>query len=333
MVARRCGGAGCDNPFKMWWRTKPRRDNGKQLYDFEVCQIKGVEAGVGPSERFAVLGQILDNVMGQPQVKGFGVTIEEFSRMAPKFDASGAPVLDAQGKQVTDAMLDYRVVGAQAGVGMIGNFPHPGCNLSDDEAGDVVASKRSGPGQDLGNVPAALLTSAPGRLVKVAMDINAYVGKTSSGQAMKFNMRCQSQPDHPVCEMRYQGPPVTFPVPSYITGIFDGTVEFLRPCRNPGCRQYNEVIAKMTAYAKGGLEHIELCSIQGAEVFTKMRLPWQDRIVGMPDLKGVKLALDPGPGKDDPMNPLSTGKPVLKEFFMGVSNIGPFPTDHCEFSR
>ena len=332
-LARRCGGAGCNNPFKMWWRTKSRQDKGKQLYDFEVCQIKGAEAGIGSGERFAVLGKVLDSILGQPLIKGFSVTIEEYSRMAPKFDARGVAVLDAQGKPVTDSMRDYRVIAAQAGLGAIGDFPHPGCGLSDDDPSDVVARAGDGLGKNFGEIPASLLEAAPGRLVKVVMDVNAYVGKTSSGQTMKFNTRCQSHADQPVCEMRYQGPPLTLPVPSYVTGIFDGTVEFLRPCRNPGCRQYTEVVSKMTAYAKNGLEYIEICSLQGAEIFTKMRFPWQERIVGMPDLKGIKLALDPGPGKDDPKSPFSARKPVLKEFYMGVSNIGPFPTTNCEFSR
>lgn len=332
-LARGCTGSNCKNPFKVWWRTKPRREKGKQLYDFEVCQIKGLEASVATNERFAVLGNVMDSMVGQPHIHGFSVTIEEISRLGPKYEPNGTPVLDSTGKQELELKTDYRVIAAQAGLGPIGNFPHPGCNLSDDNPSDVVANARRGMGQDLGNVPPGVLESAPGRLVKVAMDVNAYVGKTSSGQAMKFNMRCQPRSDQPVCEMRYQGPPVTFPIPAYVTGIFDGAVEFLRPCRNPGCRQYDEVNVKLAAYAKDGLEHIEVCSIQGAELFTKARLPWQERIIGMPDLKGIKLAMDPGPGRDDPADPISRRKPVLKEFYMGVSNIGPFPTPNCEFKQ
>lgn len=332
VMSRGCQGEDCKNPFKMWWRSKPRSSAGKKYYDFEVCQIKGLEAGVGAGQRFGVLGSLLEAISGKPDLKGFAVTIEEFQSMRPKFDDDGQPVRDANGRQEYAALPDYRVVAAEAGVAMLGSFPHPGCEMPGEAAEDLVQGPRGGLADKLGSAPSALLAEAPGKLVKFAIEVNDYVGRTSVGRPMQIFMRCQPIPGRPSCEMRYRGPHAVMPVPGWITGIFDGTVEFLRECKNPGCKQYDEATVKLSAYSKDGLEHIDLCSMQGVELFTRFRIPGQQHVVGMPDLKGMSMVIDPR-GQDHPGEPASNLKPVMKKFVMGISKIGPYPTTACDLQK
>lgn len=333
VVAKGCKGANCNNPFKMWWRSSPRYQHGKPVFDFEVCQIKGLEATIGSGQRFSVLGTAMDKIVGMPQLKGLAVTIEEFKTQGPKFDANGEIVVDSAGNPEDEDKLDYRVIDAQAGFAGIGNFPRAGCNLPDDAREDHITSRSIVQQDSIIKAPASLLAAAPGRLIKFAIDINDYMGTTSSDQAMDISMTCQSIPGHPVCEVHYKGPQFSFPIPNYVTGIFDGSVEFLRKCTNPGCKQYEKAKFKLGAYTQNGLENIEICSMEGAELITKKRLPWQERLTGMPDLKGMMLSIDPRNQQMQGKSNQAFAEPIMVDFYMGVANIGPFPTNNCEFKR
>lgn len=334
VVAKGCKGPGCPNAFKMWWRSTARYQHGKPVFDFEVCQIKGLEAELGVNQRFSVLGTAIDRVVGIPQLKGLAVTVEEYKTSGPKFEPNGNIALDENGYPIDEEKIDYRVIDAQAGFAGIGNFPRAGCNLPDDKSEDQIPSRSVFQPDSIIKAPVTMLESAPGRFVKLAVDINDYMGKTSGNNPMNISMLCQSIPGHPVCEIRYRGPQFSFPIPSYITGIFDGSVEFLRKCKNPGCKQYEEAKFKLGAYTKDGLEYLEICSMEGAELITKRRLPWQDRLTGMPDIKGMMLSIDPRAQSNERESfKEANAEPIMVDFYMGIANVGPFPNSNCEFKR
>lgn len=172
--------------------------------------------------------------------------------------------------------------------------------------------------------------------MKFAIDVTQHLALASCGQSMSISVKCQSLPNRPVCEIRYQGPQLTVPIPRYITGIFNAEMILLRRGKNPGSRRPQEAEMKITAYQEGPLETIEICSASGMEAQNLKKLPLQTRLMGAPDVKGLILRIDPRNSSLDgnPHDPRKVPSAVLKSFHVGFGIPGfggKFPTDRCNF--
>lgn len=334
-VRRGCKDKGCEKPpMKMWWRSISRQlPSGEKAFDLEVCDIRGLEAGISVNTPFAIGSQILDKINYKPDIKGFRATIVESSTLVPMTDDQGRPLRNPDGSTKLEETRTYKAQSLQAGLGPIGPFPTAKCLLKDDNE-DAFFKNQKTPhdSKDL-ILTSSQLSAVPGNFVKFAHDVTDHMARESKGQSMNIAMRCQDLPNRPVCEMRYTGPMVTIPIPKYITGIFDAEVQVLRKCRNPGCKQQSESVVAMTAYKTDQLETIEICSVTGMELSTLKKLPLQQRLVGVPDIKGMILRIDPGtPSSDsDPRNPIPETSATLKSAHIGVSGIGQYPTSRCLF--
>jgi hypothetical protein len=334
-VRRGCKGQGCEKPpMKMWWRTLAKTSpTGEQAYDFEVCDIRGLEAGVSVNTPFALGAEILDKINYKPDIKGFRATILEAKTLVPITDDQGRPIASAGGSAKLEESITYKALSLQAGFGPIGPYPTANCLLKDDK--EEAFFKKQKPSRDSKDVPLSpsQLANVPGNFVKFAYDITGHMTRESSGQAMTINMKCQDIPNKPVCEMRYKGPTVTIPIPKYITGIFDSEVQVLRKCENPGCKQKTEAVVTMTAYKTDQLETIEMCAVSGMEISTLKKLPYQERVLGAPDIKGMIMRIDPGSEDrpNDAKDPIPGSSATLKSLHLGLSGVGQYPTTRCLF--
>ena len=328
-LRRGCQDAKCAQPpAKVWWRTVARdTGNERREYDVEVCRIDGLEAGVGGSERFNFIGKVLDKVGYKPHVNGFKVTVEPYEREVPALTEEGAPKTDPNGKAMVEKITDYRAKSAFGGLGPVGPFPNKDCALSDDADGDRLKTSPSQEQAGLGRVPGVLLSQVPGALVKVASDMIAFLGHESSGKDLNIDLQCQNIPGKPVCHMVYRGPEVYVPIPRAITGMPDTELRILRRCRNPGCTQRNEAKVTLTTYRQGEDSIVEACSLSGMELSPRIKFPGQERIVGVPDLKGQIATL--GPPSGEGLNRTFE----LKSFRLGINKFGNYPTKNCEFQR
>ena len=334
-VRRGCKGQGCEKPpLKMWWRTLAKSlPSGQRGYDFEVCDIRGLEAGVSVNTPFALGNQLLEKINFKPDIRGFKASIIETEVQVPTTDDQGRELTGSDGKPKLEKMMAFKPTGVQAGFGPLGEFPNNNCLLkSNHEEAFFKNLKTPKDGKDL-PLPADILEQVPGNFIRFGVDVIGHMAAESRGEALKINLRCQDTPNKPVCEIRYRGPQVTIPVPKYITGIFDGEVQVLRKCENPGCVQATEAIVRMSTYKTDQYETIEMCSTSGMELTTLKKLPHQSRIVGAPDIKGLILRIDPGtpPKESDEKDPRIASSATLKSTHVGFTGIGRYPTTRCLF--
>ena len=123
-VSKGCPGPSCSsNQFSVWWRTVARQSNtGDRIYDFEVCDIRGLEASVGSISTdqngpFDYLGQVLSSVAYVPTINGLRVSVAEHEESVPAFNERGQPKLGSNGQPETTLIRNYRPIAAFAGIG------------------------------------------------------------------------------------------------------------------------------------------------------------------------------------------------------------------------
>lgn len=330
-VRRGCKGQGCDKaPLKIWWRTVAKKlPSGENGIDFEVCDIRGLEAGVSVNTPFALGSALLDKINYKPDIKGFQASIVENITQVAGTDDPGR----RDGSPEREASVTFRALGLKAGLGPIGAFPNANCLLKDDhEAAYFQKQKTPKKTQDL-PLSNEVLSQIPTQYIQFAADVTEHMAQESAGQTLHLNLRCQDIPQKPVCEMRYRGPTLTIPIPRYITGVLDSEVQILRKCQNLGCKQQTESIIRMATYQTDDLETIEMCSTSGLEITTWKKMPSQSRIIGAPDIKGMIMRIAPGtvpPGRD-PQDPRVQTLATLKSFHIGFAGLGAYPSTRCLF--
>jgi hypothetical protein len=315
-------------PVQMWWRSRMQRDgDGVALFDLEVCDVRGIEASADIGQRFALGASLMERFSFKPDIRGFKATLRETWSEVPATDSQGQIRLDSDGKPLKERTVDYQVVQAQGGLGLLGPFPTPHCRLSDDPPPPPPPPAMTA---KAGLLPKELLAQAPSGFVKIAIDVTSYLGDKSGGHSLDITVRCQNYPEKPVCELKYRGPQVNIPIPRHVTGIFDGELQILRTCGNPGCKQLEEATVLLTAYRRAGLDHLEFCSLSGFELSTLEKLPLQPKLLGSPNLRGALLSLEAKTGStaDDPR---AFSPPAIKKFLIGLPGVGPFPTNRCYF--
>ena len=336
-VSKGCQGTFCtSNPFSVWWRTKARQTNsGDRIYDFEVCDIRGLEASVdsittdhtGP---FDHLGQLLSSVAYVPTINGLRVSVAEHEESVPAFDERGLPKLDVNGKPETTLIRQYRPIAAFAGVGPIGAFPNSRCQLRgegpDARFRDTTQMDRTA--TNINSLPKMAAEKIPVGYIRLSHDVVSELVKQSDGKRLQFNLTCLNQKPKSTCNITYRGPELTIPIPSYITGAVDAQVKILRECKNFGCKTRDEALIKLTAYPTGSNQALEVCSMTGVELAPDPKyFPGVSQHMGIPDIHGILMLINPD-GR-----PLETGlppKPLLTKAILGIGNIGIFPTNHCE---
>jgi len=324
---------GCDDaatctqpPATIWWRTLAREGGpGPKQWDFEVCRISGVLAGVGSGQHFRFLDQLLSTVTYVPQLHGLKVTVEQTERDAPKLNPDDTPQLDSSGKPVMEKILDFRAVSGMAGLGPLGPFPTQNCALSDDPKESPASGPMAAIKGALGGLPGPLLSKVPAPLVKTAIDTTQLLSAKFSGSELKMALRCRNNPNRPVCHFSYIGPEITVPAESNISGTPNKEVVILRGCQNPGCKQYTEATIDMTAYTKDQIEIVEFCSMQGFELATRNKIPRQGALFGEPDILGLIARVQVNASND----PQADADPVLQSLKLGISKLGSYPTHNC----
>ena len=335
-VRRGCKDRNCETPpLQLWWRAVHRHGDGfPQEFDFEICDIRGLEAGIGVQMPFAFGMEFLEKVSYRPEILGFKATIASSFTEVVKTDDDGQPTA-AAGPPQHERVESFVGKSLGAGLGPLGGFPNNHCWLDEDR-------KRLGfklhPQKKEWTLPvsAQMLESVPANFIKFLFDATRHLAKASCGQKMAVTLRCQNVPLRSVCEIRYQGPQLTLPIPRYMTGIFNAEIVFLRDGKNLGTKKRKEAVIQLAAYREDHFETIEMCSASGIEIQNVRKFPLQNRLFGAPDIKGMILRFDPkvlasgGVSQDPRQEPPS----VLKTFHMGLGIKGlggRYPTNRCEF--
>ena len=317
---RGCTQPGCvQEPLRIHWRSRSfATAEGKNRYEIDVCRIDGLEAGITLGGGFTFLTKRLNDLSYKPKINGFRATIEEMQAPGPLFDDYGFALLDSAGKQKVGPTTDYRIVEAYAGAGPVGPFPTDDCLLSGGSFATpaVVVGASS---LAAGKLPDKALATAPGKLVKFLADVTDHLAAAAKGADMAISLRCRDTSPGPICAITYRGPEITIPLPSYITGVCSANVVVQRECRNLLCRRLDSAEVKLATFIRGGAELLEVCSMKGMELTSMKKLPWQDRILGAPDLAGAMVTVD-----------TSGGAPILSKFRVGIGGFGDYPTSHCE---
>ena len=336
-VAKGCHGPGCTtNPFSVWWRTVTRQSStGGRIYDFEVCDIRGLEASLSSNPAsnnaaFNYLGRLLSSVAYVPRINGLRVSVAEQYDRVPAYDERGVPKLDADGNPETTLNPQYHPIAAFAGIGPVGAFPNSHCQLR-SEGHDARFRDTKQMDQTPSNIdmlPKIVAENIPAGYVRLGHDIVSELVKQSDGKSLKFNINCLSEKAKSTCNMTYRGPELTVPIPSYLTGAIDAQVKVLRDCKNLGCKSRDEAWIKMTTYQQGINQTIEVCSMTGVELGPDPKyFPGYNKLVGIPDIHGVLMVVNPNVTPGEPGLPPG---PLLSKVILGIGNIGIFPTNHCD---
>jgi hypothetical protein len=333
-VRRGCLTPNCvQPPVQIWWRTVKKTGAATpQEYDLEVCDIRGLEAGVSVQTPFAIGQELLNKVTYKPQILGFKASIAESSVEVVQTDENGQP-LSSNGPPKKERVETYVAKALRAGFGpLAGGFPNKNCLLKNENEEEYFRSKKISEGFDL-PVNKKILDEVPANFIRLIYDISKHIAKECSGNSMAISLRCQDIPGRPTCEIVYKGPQLRVPIPRYITGIVDAEVIFLRNCKNPGCRRQEQAKLTMTAYKANELETIEVCSVSGVELSNMKKFPLQARLLGAPDVKGMILRFRPGlyESGSNPTNPSISSPATLESFHVGVHKIGRYPTNNCHF--
>ena len=138
---------------------------------------------------------------------------------------------------------------------------------------------------------------------------------------MNLAFSCEVYLDQDFCQLSYKGPSLSIPLPKELTGISGIQLEALRECKNLGCKQRNELKVKAAVSEQDGLSVLELCHISGLEAGNLRKFPFQDRLFGLPDIKGLRMVIDPGEGE--------TSAPRIDSFRVGVGKFGSYPNNNC----
>ena len=336
-VSKGCQGPSCtSNQFSVWWRTVARQSNtGDRIYDFEVCDIRGLEASVASASTdhngpFDYLGQLLSSVAYVPSVNGLRVTVEEHEESVPAFDERGQPKLGSNGKPETTLIRQYRPIAAFAGIGPIGGFPNSHCQLRgegpDARFRDTTQMDRTA--ANINSLPKQMAEKIPAGYIRLGHDVVSELVKQSEGKRLQVNLTCLNERAKSTCNMTYRGPELTLPIPSYITGAVDAQVKVLRDCQNFGCTTRDEAVLKMATYPQGKNQAIEVCSMTGVELAPDPKyFPGYSQKLGIPDIHGMFVLVNPN---GQPAEAGLPPKPLLSKAILGIGNIGIFPTNHCE---
>ncbi len=338
VLSKGCTIGNCgDKSFQMWWRSVSRKSNeGKAIYDFEVCDIRGLEAKIGTKSTddwkapFDYLGQLISSVGYLPEVHGLRVSVEEFEDQIPAYDDQGRPKLNSSGKQALEPMTNYKPIAAYAGIGPLGAFPNSHCQLRGERADsrfrettDMDASEGN-----IRNLPKSLTHRVPAGQVKMLHDVFSYLVNESSGKTIAASIQCQNQGSRSNCEIKYRGPELKIPIPKYLTGAVDAQLVILRQCRNVGCSQRDESTVKLSAFQSGGLNVLEVCSLTGVELAPNPTyFPGFGTQLGIPDVHGAGMWMTPTTTPSDEIT-----ESALTKVILGVGSIGKYPTSDCDLT-
>ena len=161
-----------------------------------------------------------------------------------------------------------------------------------------------------------------GDVAKYVHEITQHIAQDAGDERLSLSFRCENFPSQSNCTLGYVGPPVTIPLPSYITGIIDADIKLLRQCKNLGCRQEEELSIKLSVLEDDGRHIVNICDIRGMEASNMSKLPFQERLFGMPNIKGLSIAIAPD-GRPD-------GGPSIDKFRLGIGPFGQYPTERCD---
>jgi len=338
VLSKDCNDGSCgDNKFQMWWRTVARRGaEGQPVYDFEVCDIRGLEAKIGTKSAgewkapFDYLGQLISSVGYLPEVHGLRVSVEEFEDTVPAYNESGRPKLASDGKQIMEPMRNYRPIAAYAGIGPIGAFPNSHCQLKGEQANARYrdTTEMDASEGNIRRLPKAMAQKIPAGQVKLMHDVLSYVAKQSSSKPIAASIRCQNKAPRHHCQINYRGPELHMPIPKYLTGAVDAQIIVLRQCQNLGCQQKDESVIKLAAYPAGALHVLEVCSMTGVELAPDPAyFPGFGRQLGIPDVHGASIWMTPTSTSTEEITASS-----LIKLLLGVGSIGKYPTPACDLT-
>jgi hypothetical protein len=338
VLSKGCSAANCsDGNFQMWWRTVARKNaEGQAVYDFEVCDIRGVEAKIGTKNLgewkapFDYLGQMISSVGYLPEVHGFRVSVEEFEDSVPAYDDNGKPKLTTDGKQIFEPMRNYRPIAAFAGIGPLGAFPNSNCQLRGEptnpsfrDAGDMDGSE-----DNIRRLPKVMTQKIPAGQVKLIHDVLSNVANQSDGKTMVASVRCQKRSARNNCEINYRGPELNVPIPKYLTGAVDAQIVILRQCKNAGCLQREESVIKLASYPTGAMNVLEVCSMTGVELAPDSKyFPGFGSHLGIPDVHGATMWMTPTSAPFE-----EATQSALTKVILGVGSIGRYPTADCDIT-
>ena len=326
-VRKGCNKDSCDVPkAKVWWRTiKSELAGNENEYTLEVCNIEGVRLGLGFSGPLKAATSLLGKLINAPQLNGMKVKVESYQGIGPLFTEYGYPLLDELGTRIFGPKTKYKTTSVHMGLGPVGGFPNKNCALIENpsqSSRDESDFKVNAVEDYNGGLPSRTYEDISGASIRYATEITNYLGKDSNSELMSINASCTEQSRATNCSLTYEGPALSIPLPKYITGVFDARVELVRSCTNLGCSQQDNVDVELSVLKKGRLTVAEICKITGIEASNLNSFPFQERLLGKPDITGLKIALDPTGSKD--------GGPSFQEFRLGIGHFGKYPNNRCQ---
>ena len=326
-LRRGCTSMPCEEPTtKIWWRTlKETTSDGRDAFTLEVCNIEGLEVGLGFSGPLKTIGSALGKFVKGLELKGMRIKAESYRDVSIQYDAYGVPLRDQDGDYIASYKTAYKTTSVHVGAASIGGFPNRNCNLEnprimserdEDEFKDDVNAEDQG-----GLIPEFTYDKISGEAVRFAVDTTRYISDDAESELLGLSLFCKSFDTQDSCRLAYNGPDLTIPIPQYITGVIDAKVVVNRQCGNLGCQAAERAVARLAIYNDGPLKVLELCEIKGIEASSLNTFPLQEKLFGMPDINGLKIAIAPF-GRDDK-------GPLLDEFRLGISRFGDYPSGNC----
>lgn len=326
-LRRGCDSLPCEEPStKIWWRTlKEKTSGGRDKFTLEVCNIEGVEVGLGFSGPLESIASTLGKFVKGVELKGLRIKAESYLDVTAQYDAYGVPLRDENGNYIASYKTSYKTTSVHVGAAAIGGFPNSNCNLENprilserdvDDFKDEFSVEEWG-----GLIPKFTYAKISGDAVKFAADTTRYISNDAENELLDLSLFCKKFDSQESCKLDYQGPDLTVPIPKYITGILDAKVVVNRQCGNLGCKPADKAGARLAVYNDGPLKVLELCEINGIEASNLKSFPLQEKLFGLPDVRGLKIAIEPLARADK--------GPLLDEFRIGISKFGEYPSDNC----
>ncbi len=326
-LRRGCDSLPCEQISpKIWWRTlRSENSRGAEEFTLEVCNIEGIEVGLGFSGPLDTIASAIGRFVKGVEIKGLRIKAESQLDVVAQYDAYGTPLRDEYGYPVYKHTTSYKTKSVHVGAGPVGGFPNSNCKLSnprflserdEDDFKDSYSVEEQG-----GKIPSFTYAKISGDAVKFAVDSTRYISNDAENELLDLSLLCREFYKQDSCKISYSGPGLTIPIPKYITGILDAKMVVNRECSNPGCKESGSAGARLAVYEEGDRKVLELCEINGIEASNLQSFPLQERLFGMPDIKGLKIAIIPFAREDN--------GPLLDEFRLGISKFGRYPSDKC----